>query len=224
MEQCKRGKYIVIDGIDGGGKTTLFEALKELFPPLKGVTKEDGAVDTGDISGFVYTREPGGTTLGENIRTLLLNQPMDPFSEMCLFMAQRKEVRNSLEPFLCKGIHVISDRSESATFSYQIRGRGLDYLESMFWEMNRNLAPFPTMYIFLDLSPSIAFERLHGRGDNVTLDVFEKEQIGYFEKVRNAFIEFPSKVSVPCFFVEAHQQKEKVASSVIKHIQNHLDL
>ncbi len=221
MSYVGRGKYIVIDGIDGGGKTTLFESLRKVFPSWSGVTEDKDEISTKNSSSFVYTREPGGTMLGEKLRPLILSEPMDPFSEMCLFMAQRKEARNMLEEFLVKGVHTISDRSESATFAYQIRGRGLQHLESLFWEMNKTLEPLPTMYIFLDLPPSVAFERLNSRGENVGRDVFEKEHIEYFERVRNGFLEFPSKVNTSCFFVNANQSKEKVADEVIAHIKNH---
>lgn len=222
MSHDTRGKYIVIDGIDGGGKTTLFESLRKIFPLWTEINTEKNKSPTDSGPGFVYTREPGGTPLGENLRTVLLSDYMDPFSEMCLFMAQRKEVRNMLEPYLDNGMHTISDRSESATFAYQIRGRGLQHLESLFWEMNNSLEPFPTMYIFLDLPPSLAFERLNSRGENVARDVFEKEQIEYFERVRNGFLEFPSKVTTPCFFVNANQSKEKVVDEVAALIKKHI--
>lgn len=208
------GKYVVIDGIDGGGKTTLFESLHKVFHSHQDTNNDDVK--------FIYTREPGGTLLGEDLRKMLLSEVMNPYTEMCLFMGQRKEVREMLKDYLERGVHVISDRSESATFAYQIRGRCLDNLEELFWKMNSYLCPFPTMYIFLDLLPKIAFERLNGRGENVKRDVFEKEQIEYFERVRNAFLEFPKNVAVPCFFVDANQAREKVAADVIKHINDHL--
>lgn len=224
QDVIRRGKYIVVDGIDGGGKTTLFGSLKEEFPFLGDVDKGTNSNSAKNGYEFIYTREPGGTPLGESLRPLILSEPMDRFSEMCLFMAQRKEVRVMLEPYLNRGTHVISDRSESASFAYQIRGRRLQHLENIFWEMNRNLAPFPTMYIFLDIPPSIAFERLNNRGENVTRDVFEKEKIEYFEKVRKGFLEFPSKVKTSCIFVCATNSKERVASEVIVHIKQHISL
>lgn len=222
MSHDNRGKYIVIDGIDGGGKTTLFESLRKVFTSWEYINTENNKSSTDSGPRVVYTMEPGGTTLGEKLRTIILSDYMDPFSEMCLFMAQRKEARNMLEPYLDNGTHAISDRSESATFAYQIRGRELHHLESLFWEMNNGLEPFPTMYIFLDLKPSLAFERLNSRGENVARDVFEKEQVEYFERVRNGFLEFPSKVTTPCFFVNANQSKEKVVDEVVALIKKHI--
>lgn len=207
-----KSKYIVIDGIDGGGKSTLFGSLEKRFIPY-----HQGS------GNFIYTREPGGTPLGETLRTLVLFEIMDPFTELCLFNAQRKEVRNMVKGFLEKGLHIISDRSDSASFAYQIRGKELDYLENDFWMLSKQLVPHPTMYIFLDLDPMIAEERRQIREGGIKKgDRFETQGVEFFQRVRNGFREFPTKVSVPCFFVNAEQEKGEVFKQVSAHITNHL--
>lgn len=217
-------KYIVIDGIDGGGKGSLFQKLEKVYPALPPYSSYEHHRQEGLIGKyFMYTREPGGTDLGEKLRTLILNEKMFAFSELCLFMAQRKEIRGQVETALFSGLHVISDRSESASFAYQIRGRGLNHIEDLFWEMNKQLAPFPSLYIFLDLDPKVAAERMGIRqGDGQKADKFEKESVNFFEKVRQGFIEFSTKVGVPCLYVNADQTKEVVAKEVIAIIDNHI--
>jgi dTMP kinase len=174
---------------------------------------------------FHYTREPGGTDVGEKIRGLLLNDVMYPFSEMCLFSAQRMEVRKSVvEKQLFNGVNVLSDRAESSTFAYQIRGRNLGHLEELFWELNRHLAPFPTLYIFLDLDPKVAASRLKRRETDVPGDRFDREEIEFFEKVRKGFLDFSQKVDVPCKYVNAEQSPESLLADVVAIISNHLGM
>lgn len=217
-------RYIVIDGIDGGGKGSLLQKLTEVYTPLPSYSsyerhRADGVVG----KHFIYTREPGGTDLGEKLRAHILNDPMFAFSELCLLMAQRKELRGKIETALFSGLHVISDRSESASFAYQIRGRGLEHIEDLFWEMNKHLAPFPSLYIFLDLDPRVAAKRMERReASGQDADKFEKENAVFFEKVRQGFVDFSKKVNTPCHYVNAEQDKERVLEDVKIIIDTHI--
>lgn len=217
-------KYIVIDGIDGGGKGSLLSKLKEVYSPLPHHSSYENHRKEGVVGKhFMYTREPGGTDLGEKLRAHILNDPMFAFSELCLLMAQRKELRGKIETALFSGLHVISDRSESASFAYQIRGRDLEHIEDLFWEMNKHLAPFPSLYIFLDLDPRVAARRMERReAGGQDADKFEKENVVFFEKVRQGFIEFSLKVKTPCYYVNAEQDKEKVFEEVSAIIDAHI--
>lgn len=217
-------KYIVIDGIDGGGKGSLLSALQEVYRPLPEYLSYESCRKEGLIGTyFMHTREPGGTPLGEKLRPLILDEKMFSFSEVCLFMAQRKELRGRVEIALFSGLHVISDRSDSASFAYQIRGRGLSHMEKLFWEMNKELAPFPSLYIFLDLDPKVAAQRMNFRQkEGQVADKFEKENIAFFERVRAGFVEFSSKVDIPCIYVNAEQSKEDVVAQVVTIIDEHI--
>lgn len=217
-------RYIVIDGIDGGGKGTLLQKLTEVYAPLSSFLSYERCREEGVIGKyFVYTREPGGTELGEKLRTSILNDSMSSFSELCLLMAQRKELRLKNETALFSGLHVISDRSDSASFAYQIRGRNLEHLEDLFWEMNKYLAPFPSLYIFLDIDPKVAAGRMGQReASGQSADKFEKENVVFFEKVRQGFIDFSKKVTTPCCYVNAEQSKEKVFEEVSEIISGHI--
>lgn len=173
-----QAKYVVIDGMDGAGKTSLFEAIKRQFSPWQ----------LGERSTqFQYTREPGGTDLAEKIRELILHMPMSPYTEMCLFIGARDDVRKqTVTPALARGVHVISDRSDSSTFAYQIRGREHQDLEELFWLMNHRLLPQPTMYIFLDLDPKVAEMRLKNKAGNR----FDKQDATFFARIRQGFLDF----------------------------------
>lgn len=218
-------KYIILDGVDGSGKSSIIRGLQDIFLPVT-KTLDDVRKEENFGKYFVYTREPGGTDVGEKLRGLILNEPMFPFSELCLFSAQRLEVRkNIVDPALFAGVNVFSDRSESSSFAYQIRGRNLGHLEDLFWELNRHLAPFPTLYIFLDLDPKVAASRITGRGsDSQGGDRFDRENVEFFGRVRKGFLDFSGKVDSPCKYVDAEQSPEKVFAEVVAHIREHIGL
>lgn len=222
--QSTRGAYIVIDGIDGGGKTSIFEKLnqaleKQPFDLGYDRVRLDGLVRKYSI----FTREPGGTRLAERMREMILKEPMSAFSELCMFFAQRDDVRKQvIEPALHAGVNVISDRSDSASFAYQLRGRQLVHLEDLYWQTRPMMAPLPDFYLFLDLDPKVAYERM--TKDSRVLDNFESQQIDFFERVRNGYKEFAQKVEAPCHFVNAEQSKEAVAAEVLQIVQEYLGI
>src|SRR5262245_45028185 len=108
-----RGKFITLEGIDGAGKSTQVEHVSALL-------RERGA-------DLVVTREPGGTPLGEQLRQLVLHQPMTPRTETLLvFAARAQHVDAVIEPALQAGRWVLCDRFTDATYAYQGGGRGVD--------------------------------------------------------------------------------------------------
>ncbi|MDR0934127.1 MAG: dTMP kinase, partial [Burkholderiaceae bacterium] len=108
----KRGRFITFEGIDGAGKSTHIDYVARL---LRG-----GGADV------VTTREPGGTHLGEALRSILLHEKMHPETEALLMFAARQEhVAQVIEPALARGVWVLSDRFTDASFAYQGGGRGL---------------------------------------------------------------------------------------------------
>lgn len=222
--QAARGAYLVIDGIDGGGKTSIFDKLNqelEKHPFELGYDRIrlDGLV--GKYS--IFTREPGGTPLAERMRQMILNDVMSAFSELCMFFAQRDDVRKQvIEPALHAGVNVISDRSDSATFAYQLRGRQLTHLEELYWQTRPMMSPLPDLYIFLDLDPQVAAARMGKQGRDA--DNFERQNLAFFERVRNGYKEFAKKVEAPCRFVDAEQSKETVAAEVLQIVQEHLGI
>jgi len=133
----------------------------------------------------VVTREPGGTPLGEQLREILLNQPMSIGTEALLMFAARLEhIEQVIKPALRAGKWVISDRFSDASFAYQGGGRGMD------WEKLHQLEQWvhpdlqPDLTLFFDVPVEVARQRL---SNNVSLDRFEQEQSDFFERVRAGY-------------------------------------
>lgn len=172
------GKFITLEGIDGAGKSThhgwLVETLRQ-----RGKT-------------VVATREPGGTPLGEKLRELLLHHPMHLETEaLLMFAARREHLDKVILPALARGDWVVSDRFTDASFAYQGGGRGLarEKLETLETWVQSGLRPDLTL--LFDAPTEVAQARLAGTG--VAPDRFEQEQQGFFERVRQAYLERASR-------------------------------
>jgi dTMP kinase len=190
-----RGKFITLEGVDGAGKSSHVEWLAARLRQLG----KDVEV----------TREPGGTPLGEELRKIVLSQPMDLETEtLILFAARREHLAKRILPALEAGRWVLSDRFTDATFAYQGGGRGvaLDRIEQLEAWVQCGLQPDLTL--FFDLSPEIARSRLLA-GQN-QLDRFEREDLDFFIRVRGAYIdraaEYPDRFRV----IDANQDLQKV--------------
>lgn len=180
-----KGKFITFEGIDGAGKSSHVEWLAELL-------RERGLV-------VHVTREPGGTELGEKLRTLLLNEAMHLETEtLLMFAARREHLARLIEPALTRGEWVVCDRFSDATYAYQGGGRGLDrskFLTLEHW-VHEHLQPDLTL--LFDLPLDVARERIV-RAHRV-LDKFEQERVDFHERVRQAYLERahgnPSRIRV----------------------------
>jgi dTMP kinase len=168
-----RGRFITLEGIDGAGKSTHLAWLAERL-------RRDGRE-------VVLTREPGGTTLGEKLRALLLSEPMDVGTETLLMFAARQEhLARLIRPALARGVWVLSDRFTDATFAYQGGGRGVpaEKLEVLEAWVQEGLQPDLT--IFFDVPVAVGQGRLQaGQG---ALDRFERETEAFHERVRKAYL------------------------------------
>lgn len=168
----KRGRFITLEGIDGAGKSTHHAWLAE-------VLRRNGKT-------VITTREPGGTQLGEKLRTLLLSEPMNIETEALLMFAARCEhLAQIIQPALERGDWVVSDRFTDASFAYQGGGRGLPWtrLEQLEKWVQGDLQPDLT-FLF-DLDVATARQRLASTGH--APDRFELEQQAFFERVRCAY-------------------------------------
>jgi dTMP kinase len=173
------GYFISFEGIDGAGKSTHIDAfcklIQERYPDRE----------------VVVTREPGGTPLGEQLRGLLLDAPMNLETEVLLmFAARREHIAQVIEPALQAGKMVISDRFTDASFAYQGGGRGLSIaklndLEQ--WVQGRPDGTLlePNLTILFDLPGEIAEAR---RSKIRAPDKFEKMNLDFFEKVRQEYL------------------------------------
>ena len=173
------GYFISFEGIDGAGKSTHLESfqrlIQERYPDRE----------------VVMTREPGGTPLGEQLRTLLLDAPMNLETEaLLMFAARREHIAQVIEPALKAGKIVISDRFTDASFAYQGGGRGLsldklNQLERWVQGGADGLLLQPNLTILFDLPGEIAEAR---RSKARAPDKFEKMDLNFFEKVRQEYL------------------------------------
>ncbi len=172
------GLFISFEGIDGAGKTTHIAPLAEAF------AAQGRAV--------LRTREPGGTPLAEQLRALVLHQPMDALTEaLLMFAARRDHVNQIIAPALARGDVVLCDRFADASFAYQGGGRQLDWqtlqtIEQMVLRQpEANTAVLqPDLTLWFDLPPATAAQRMAGTRD---LDRFEAESTAFFDRVSAAF-------------------------------------
>ncbi len=171
------GKFISIEGIEGAGKSTQLAFIESYL--------------TQQGKQLTVTREPGGTELGEQIRTLLLTPTttgMAVDTELLLMFAARSEhVAQVINPALAKGNWVLSDRFTDATFAYQGGGRGIDLQrinEIATWTLN---GLQPDLTLLFDLPVELGQQRVLSRNQGV--DRFEQEKIEFFERIRACYLE-----------------------------------
>ena len=171
------GLFISFEGIDGAGKSTHISALAQAF-------KAQGRAVT-------LTREPGGTPLAEKLRSLVLQDAMDPLTEaLLMFAARRDHLDCVILPALANGDVVLCDRFTDATFAYQGGGRGFD--EAVLGQLERMVQTSPSqpalvqpaLTVWFDLSPEEAAKRLAGAR---VPDKFESQPLAFFQRVADGY-------------------------------------
>ena len=168
-----RGKFITLEGIDGAGKSTHVQWLAERLRAR--------------VRTVVVTREPGGTPLGEQLREIILHEPMDLDTEALLVFAARQEhIRKVIVPSLEAGAWVLSDRFTDATFAYQGGGRGIPSERLAVLEDWVQQGLQPDLTLFFDVPVTVGQERL--RQATAAPDRFEREQAEFFERVRAEYL------------------------------------
>ena len=187
------GLFISFEGIDGAGKSTHIQALADAL-------RDQGKAVT-------LTREPGGTPLAEQLRSMVLNDSMDPMTEALLvFAARRDHVQRVIVPALARGDVVLCDRFTDATFAYQGGGRGFD------WQVLRQLEQWvqslgaallqPHTTVWFDLPPAVAAQRLTGAR---VPDKFESQPIAFFENVAAGYARRQAEDPARFARINAHQ-------------------
>ncbi len=203
--------FVSLEGGEGAGKTTVLNALREA---LQQAGHE-----------VISTREPGGTVLAEQIRSLLLNMPIDgvqheqPTAEtelLLMFAARAQHVRETINPALARGAWVVCDRFTDSSYAYQGGGRGID--PAFIAELEHRVVGIqPALTLLLDLGVAQGRERTRGRdlafGNGP--DRIERERDDFFEKVRSAFLARaraePERVRV----IDATQSAAEVAADAV---------
>ncbi|WP_102505164.1 dTMP kinase [Salinivibrio kushneri] len=205
-----KNHFIVVEGLEGAGKSTAINQIKQVL------------LDVG-IKDVITTREPGGTPLAEQLRTLVKqghpDEPLTDKAELLMLYAARVQlVENVIKPALAKGQWVVGDRHDMSSQAYQGGGRGMDtsLMQSLKETVLGEFAPSLTLY--MDIDPEVGLARARGRGD---LDRIEKMQLDFFERTRARYLALanddPSVV-----VIDAGQSLDTVTAQIKTALKNWL--
>ena len=196
-------KFITLEGGEGVGKTTNLEVIEEFLSRRK--------------VRFVRTREPGGTSVGEAIRGLLLGfEDTEAETELLLvFAARAQHVKQVIRPALAAGTWVVSDRFTDASYAYQGGGRGLDPCVIAFLEDWVQDGLQPDLTLLLDAPADVGMERARSRGQS---DRFESETPAFFERVREAYLERAARHQDRIRRIDASRPLAAVRADILGHL------
>ncbi|MFN7753898.1 MAG: dTMP kinase [Pseudomonadota bacterium] len=169
------GRFITLEGIDGAGKSSHLDAISA---HLRAMGRE-----------VVVTREPGGTPAAERMRDLVLAEDMSPRAETLLvFTARADHLERLIRPALARGCDVLCDRFTDATYAYQCGGRGVpvEWVRTLEHLIHPDLQP--DLVLLFDAEASVARARLGSRQGSGA-DRFERQDEGFFERVRAHYLE-----------------------------------
>ncbi len=199
-----RGKFIVVEGMEGAGKSSAIAVVETFVQKLNHT--------------YIKVREPGGTPLAEQLRTIVKSASHDEIvtqeTELFLMYASRSQLlANKIHPALAKGHWVIADRHDLSSRAYQGGGRGIDehVIDTI---ANITLKGFkPDLTLYLDIDPVIGLSRAKARGD---LDRIELENIDFFHRVRNKYRQLAANddkiitINAEQAIVKVHQDIEEI--------------
>ncbi len=193
-----RAKFITLEGMDGAGKST---HIPNIIAALKARGLE-----------VVSTREPGGTTLGERLREMLLHETMHAETEtLLMFAARREHIANVIAPALARGACVLSDRFTDATYAYQCGAKGVlaAKIEMLEQWVQEDLQPDLTL--LFDVPVEVSMERLSSAR---APDKFERESAEFFTRIRHAYLQRARENPARFRVIDASRPLEEVAKTV----------
>lgn len=199
------GKFISFEGPDGAGKTSV---MRQITAYLKDQLGSDGVV---------YTREPGGNHIAEQIRDVLFdadNTDMDPRTEALLFAAARRQhLVADILPALQNGKVILCDRYVDSSIAYQGAGRGLG--EENIWQINQFAIDglMPELTIYLDIDSELGLQRIaQNRADEVNR--LDEEKLSFHRKVRSAYQKLAQENPQRIVTIDASQPLDQVILQV----------
>ncbi len=207
------GRFITFEGGEGVGKTT---QVQRAAAWLRAAGVE-----------VVLTREPGGTSRGEQLRKILLERNEEPMPQSCelllMFAARATHLANLIEPAVARGAWVLCDRFTDATYAYQGGGRGMDPADID--ALVRIVHPHrqPDLTVLLDLPVAAGMARAHLRNGADGPDRFESERVDFFERVRQCYLERAAREPARFRIVDAGGTVDDVATGVRTALQAVLD-
>ncbi|MEW7981633.1 MAG: dTMP kinase [gamma proteobacterium symbiont of Phacoides pectinatus] len=203
------GRFITVEGGEGAGKSTNLDYIRSLI----------------EAAGHpvLFTREPGGTPLGEEVRELLLGHRhtgmADDTELLLMFAARAEHIARCITPALERGQWVLCDRFTDATYAYQGGGRGLSEARIATLEQWVQGGLRPDLTLLLDLPVEIGLSRAGARSEP---DRFEREQAAFFQRVREAYLRIaeahPARVTV----IDAAPGLERVQAQIARAMHGFL--
>lgn len=206
------GRFITLEGGEGGGKST---QARRLADALKG--------EAGEV---LLTREPGGSPGAEQIRGLLVDGEVhrwDAVTETFLhFAARRDHLINTVQPALARGAWVISDRFADSTMAYQGYGHGVD--RDAIAELYRICVGTlkPDLTLILDLPVEAGLARAAGRGGGE--DRYERMDVAFHERLRQGFLEIAGRDPARCVVIDAARGEDEVHAQIIAAVRARMAL
>ncbi|MFM1565879.1 MAG: dTMP kinase [SAR86 cluster bacterium] len=199
-----KAKFITLEGIEGSGKTSSLKSITDLL-------------DKKNIS-YVVTREPGGSSIGKELRAILLDPETEisPEVELMLMLSDRKDhVEKIILPNLEKGNWVVSDRFMDSSIAYQGGGRQLGKKLIISLSEYLNL-PQPDLTLLFDLPVETSLSRVKARGE---LDRFEKEELEFHKRIRNTYLDLAKNNSNRIKIIDSSEKIESMLNNVKQAIE-----
>ena len=199
-----KAKFITLEGIEGSGKTSSLKSITDLL-------------DKKNIS-YVVTREPGGSSIGKELRAILLDPETEisPEVELLLMLSDRKDhVEKIILPNLEKGNWVVSDRFMDSSIAYQGGGRQLGKKLIISLAEYLNL-PQPDLTLLFDLPVETSLSRVKARGE---LDRFEKEELEFHKRIRNTYLDLAKNNSNRIEIIDSSKKIESMLNNVKQAIE-----
>ena len=205
------GRFITIEGGEGAGKSTQIQVVKDYL-----LTRGNDVV---------ATREPGGTSEGQEIRNLLVSGDKDkwsPLSETLLILADRAaHLERVIRPALAEGKYVVCDRFFDSTKAYQgvAGGLGLDVIHNLQQPVLGKTLPDVTL--LLDIDPEKGLRRAQERGGELR---FESKTLAYHRTLRNAFLDFAAQEPDRIFVIDADRDVEAVSADILAVLDERINV
>ncbi|PSJ80215.1 dTMP kinase [Neisseria iguanae] len=203
-------QFITLDGIDGAGKSTNLAVMQAWF--------DDHQLPV------VFTREPGGTAMGEALRELLLNPQTQVglrAETLLMFAARQQHLETVILPALEKGFHVVSDRFTDATFAYQGGGRGVPLRDIEVLENWVQGGLRPDLTVLLDVPLDVSMARISQTRDK---DRFEQEQAGFFVRVRDVYLNRAAAAPNRYAVIDGNRERGAVKQDIELALSRHFRL
>jgi len=205
----KRGVFITLEGAEGAGKSSNLSFINDFLRSRN--------ID------LIVTREPGGTPLAEEIRSLLLTPRSERICAntelLLIFAARAQHLQHLIEPSLRSGQWVLSDRFTDASFAYQGGGRQMNMATISQLERMVQGDLRPDLVILLDVPVEIGMRRVLKRG---ALDRFEQENIAFFERVRESYLQRAKAMPDSYAVIDAKQSLAKVQQDIVSILEPYL--